>query len=75
VVYELVVGAAPFASKSIYEVAVAHLEETPVSPNVARPELPRDLGSIVLYGLAKKPEERPRTATALARLLEVAARA
>jgi serine/threonine-protein kinase len=75
VVYELVVGAAPFASKSIYEVAVAHLEETPVSPNVARPGLPRDLGSIVLYGLAKKPEERPRTATALARLLEVAARA
>jgi serine/threonine protein kinase len=74
VVYELVVGAAPFASKSIYEVAVAHLEETPVSPNDVRPELPRDLGSIVLYGLAKNPAERPRTASTLARLLEVAAR-
>jgi serine/threonine-protein kinase len=70
VVYELLVGAAPFAGKSIYEAAVAHLEDLPASPETLRPELSADLGTVVLYGLAKKPEDRPRTATALARLIE-----
>jgi len=73
VVYELLVGAAPFAGKSIYEAAVAHLEEMPPRPETIRSGLSTDLGTVVLYGLAKKPGERPRTATALARLLESAA--
>jgi serine/threonine protein kinase len=74
VIYEMIVGRAPFAGKSIYEVAVAHLEEPPPHPNTLVPELPRDLGDVVLYGLAKEPPARPRTATALARLVEAAAR-
>jgi serine/threonine protein kinase len=74
VLFELLVGHAPFESKSIYEVAVAHLEEAPPSPSELRPELPAEIDEVVLYGLAKKPAERPRTATALARLLEAAVR-
>jgi serine/threonine-protein kinase len=75
VLYEMVVGQAPFAGKSIYEVAVAHLEDPPPHPDELVPGLPGDVGVVLLYGLAKEPAARPRTATALARLLEAAVRA
>lgn len=75
VLYELVAGQAPFAGKSIYEVAVAHLEDTPPDPSKLVPGLPKDVGVVLLYGLTKEPNARPRTATALARLLEAAVRA
>jgi serine/threonine-protein kinase len=71
--YECLTGAAPFAGRSIFERAVAHLDEEPADPCSSRPELPPRLGWALLRALAKKPEERPRTATAYAHLLRAAA--
>ncbi len=70
--YECVTGVAPFASKAMFEVAVAHLEEEPPSPAAARPDLPADLGWVIMQALAKKPEERPPTPRAFATMLGVA---
>jgi len=75
VLYELLTGRPPFASKNILEAASAHLEQEPVHPAVIRPELSRSVGDVVGFGLAKEPEQRPETATAIARMLEVAVRA
>lgn len=72
-VYECLTGAAPFAKRTIFEVAVAHLEAEPSDPCSSRDDLPPQLGWAVLQALAKKPEERPRTATAYAHLLRAAA--
>ena len=72
-VYECLTGAAPFAKRTIFEVAVAHLEAEPSDPCSSRDDMPPQLGWAVLQALAKKPQERPRTATAYAHLLRAAA--
>jgi len=71
--YECLTGAAPFANRTIFEVAVAHLEDEPLDPCSSREQLPPTLSWALLRALAKKPEERPRTATAYAHLLRAAA--
>jgi serine/threonine-protein kinase len=69
-VYECLTGAPPFASRGLFQVAVAHLEEEPAAPaGVAA-----DLGWVVLRALAKDPDERPPSAAAFANLLRAAAR-
>ncbi|MFN2470450.1 MAG: serine/threonine-protein kinase [Gaiellaceae bacterium] len=75
VAYECATGAAPFADRNMFEVAVAHMEDEPENPVGVRPELPADLGWVILQGLAKEPERRPGTAVAFANLLRVAVRA
>jgi serine/threonine protein kinase len=69
--YECVTGAAPFADRSMFEVAVAHVEEQPADPALSRPELPPALAWGVLQALEKDPARRPTTARAYARMLSV----
>jgi serine/threonine-protein kinase len=72
VAYECVVGAAPFAEKTFFEIGLAHLEETPVDPREKRPELPAALAAAILATLEKEPESRPAGAAAFADLLAAA---
>lgn len=72
VAYECVVGAAPFADKTFFEIGLAHLEETPVDPREKRPELPAALSAAILATLAKEPGSRPAGAAAFADLLGAA---
>jgi len=58
VAYECVAGRAPFADRSLFEVGLAHLEETPDPP---APESPV-LSAAVLAALEKEPEGRPASA-------------
>ena len=67
--YEAATGAPPFAGRNDAEIGYAHLVEPP-----QRPDLPAAVGDALLLGLAKDPQERPTTATALARMLHVASR-
>ena len=71
--YECVTGQPPFASKSAFEAATAHLEEDPPDPVTVRPDVPASLAWAVLQGLAKDPARRPATATGYAHLLAAAA--
>jgi serine/threonine protein kinase len=72
VVYECLTGSAPFAGARIFEIAVAHVEQEPRNPCELREGLPADLGWAVVSALAKRPEQRPTTARAYARMLVVA---
>jgi serine/threonine protein kinase len=72
VLYECLVGEPPFGGRAVAEIGFAHLVEPPPAAHEARPELPADAGVALQTALAKNPDERPPTGTALARLLHVA---
>ena len=67
VAYEMLVGSRPFTGSSQVEIAMAQVKQQP-------PELPEaitaDLRRLVMMMLAKAPANRPRSASAVARILE-----
>jgi serine/threonine-protein kinase len=71
--YECTAGRAPFADKSMFDLASAHLNAEPPDPCANRPEAPEGLSWAILQALAKDPEKRPPTATAYAHLISFAA--
>jgi serine/threonine protein kinase len=73
VVYECLAGKPPFAGRSLAETCLAHLNESPPDLGSARADLPPELWWAVSRGLAKDPAQRPRTATAYARVLRASA--
>ena len=58
VLYEMVTGSKPFDSKSQFDIFQAHVLQAPLSPEVLREDLPRDLSSAILRSLEKEPGER-----------------
>jgi serine/threonine-protein kinase len=73
VVYECLRGHAPFAQKTVYQVAAAHLEEEPQDPCAGRGDCPDGFSWAVLRALAKDPAQRPGTARAYAQMVGMAA--
>jgi hypothetical protein len=65
VLYECLAGDVPFPADSEAALLYAHLSEPPPRVSAARPELPAGLDAVVARGLAKRPEDRYRTASAL----------
>jgi serine/threonine protein kinase len=57
--YELLTGARPYPVGPVAEVVAAHLQAAPAPPAVIAPGLDRQVGRILLAGLAKRPEDRP----------------
>jgi WD40 repeat protein/Flp pilus assembly protein TadD len=57
VLYEMLCGRAPFDGKPEV-VLYHHLQTEPVSPRRHRPDIPRDLETICLKTLAKRPQDR-----------------
>ena len=58
VLYELLAGQKPFASKSHFEVMQAHVQTPPTPPNELQEALSSDLSDVVVKALAKEPEGR-----------------
>ena len=69
VAYACATGSPPFASGSVLQVGLAHLEDEPRDPLELRPDLPAPLGPALLQALAKHPHARPRSPLAYAELL------
>jgi serine/threonine protein kinase len=69
VVYECATGTPPFAGRGMIGTGMAHLDEQPPDPRVTP-----QLSFAILQALEKDPARRPRTATAYATMLQVAAR-
>lgn len=67
VAYEALVGHRPFTGPTAVDIAVAHVN-TPVPPMPA--DINSELSALVMRMLAKDPEERPRSAASLARVLD-----
>ncbi len=65
VLCECLTGTAPFVRDTDAAVMFAHLSDPPPRPSQLQPELPHGIDAVVARGLAKKPEDRYPTATAM----------
>src|SRR5205823_876406 len=65
VMFEALAGRPPFERDSDLAVVFAHLKQPPPSLSALRPELPEALDAVIARGMAKNPDERPRTASRL----------
>jgi tetratricopeptide (TPR) repeat protein len=68
--YEALVGEAPFQGATPLNIITQVLSKDPVPPRKRRPDVDRDLDTIVLRCLEKEPERRYQTAAALAEDLD-----
>ncbi len=73
VLYRLATGNTPFRGKDRAEVLQATSTAEPVPPQQLNPALPASLAKLILQLLAKRPEDRPPTATAVASALRAIA--
>jgi serine/threonine protein kinase len=72
VMWEALSGAPPFADREGMRVLWAHLQDVPGDLVSNRPGLSRDLADTVQMALEKDPGKRPPTATAYARMVQIA---
>lgn len=68
--YEMLSGKRPFAAETVSGVINRHLSEPPppFSPSL---EIPRRISMGIMHALAKDPDDRPQTATELARHMQL----
>jgi serine/threonine protein kinase len=71
--FEAITGRRPFEGETLYDLMNAHLEQPPPSLRALRPELPAAMEQVVLTALAKHPDERFQSVTAMAQALNHAA--
>ena len=64
--YQLLTGRPPFPRKDQAAVIGAHLTAPPPAPRALRPELPAEMDAVIATALAKSPQDRYPTCTALA---------
>ena len=62
VVYECLTGQSPFPRATDVALLWAHVHEEPTPPSKARPELPKELDTVLTRALAKEPGRRYRSA-------------
>jgi|GEM_PF-1853670 len=70
--YELLTGALPFDAADQYGLIIQHVSATPPLPSEHAPGLPPGGDAVVMRALAKHPEDRFPTVTALAEAFEQA---
>ncbi|MCY4018020.1 MAG: serine/threonine-protein kinase [Chloroflexi bacterium] len=65
ILYELLVGRAPFIADNSYAIVHEHIYTLPTPPSQINPDLSAGIDEVLLKALAKQPSERYQTATAL----------
>jgi hypothetical protein len=70
VLYRLCTGTQPFRGKDTISTLLAVATQDPQPPAAVRPEVPAALSELVMRLLAKKPEDRPASARAVADALQ-----
>jgi serine/threonine protein kinase len=65
ILYESLTGSVPFPRYTEAAVLFAHISSPPPAVTDRCPELPAALATVVVQGLAKRPSDRPATATAM----------
>jgi serine/threonine protein kinase/S1-C subfamily serine protease len=63
--YEMLTGEVPFPKKRDVEVIMAHVGEPPPKPSQKREGLPEAIDAVIARGMAKDPDDRYATCTAL----------
>jgi serine/threonine-protein kinase len=70
VLYKMVTGLVPFNSENEFLLAKMHVESPPPPPRQYVPDLPQKMQDIILRALAKKPQDRFRSAEHMAQALQ-----
>lgn len=70
--YQLFTGTVPFKGETPYEVLIQHIQNMPTSPRQLNPTIPLAVETVLMQGLAKRPEERPASCTTFVNALEQA---
>ncbi len=73
VMVECLTGIPPFGDRQGMRILWAHLQDDPPDPSVKHPELPSELGAVIVRAMQKEPQARPQTAGEFARLAKQAA--
>jgi eukaryotic-like serine/threonine-protein kinase len=60
--YFLLTGERVFDGANLVEICSGHLHQDPTPPSKKNPEVPESLEQVIMACLAKKPEDRPKTA-------------
>ena len=68
--FESITGELPIKGETDYAILTGHINDTPKAPSELRAEIPPKLDEIVLSLLAKRPEDRPANADAVAVMLK-----
>lgn len=71
--YEAICGRRPFDGETLYDLMRAHLELTPPSLRTLRSDVPIGLEFVVMTAMAKRPEDRFQSVTAMANAIQGAA--
>jgi serine/threonine-protein kinase len=72
IAYQLVTGRLPFVERTLTALLLAHQTKPPITPTSLCPDVPPALSSVILRALAKDPEERYQSASAMRGALQVA---
>jgi tetratricopeptide (TPR) repeat protein len=73
VLYEMLAGKRPFDAHTPSEMLAAHLAKAPAPLAIERPDVPPSLAALVMQCLAKRPEDRPASASALLQAVDALA--
>lgn len=73
VMCECLSGRPPFADRQGMRILWAHLQEDPPDPAAERNDIPADVSWAITRALEKEPESRPPSASAYARMVQLAA--
>ena len=65
VLFECVTGRMPFVGETTWALIAKHIEEPAPDPRTMTPEVPPALSGVILKAMAKKPDERFRSAGAM----------
>ncbi|MFK7766819.1 MAG: serine/threonine-protein kinase [Mariniblastus sp.] len=63
--YHMLAGQPPFDGENALAIAVRHLNETPISLELLRPDIPKELCVVIDRMMGKKRDDRPRDASQL----------
>ena len=61
ILYEMLCGRPPFVSEGFGEMVHLHISAAPPPPRTINPSIPDDLERLILWCLAKEPDERMQT--------------
>ena len=75
ILYEMACGRVPFVKEGFGETIAAHIYEQPLSPREVEPSVPGAIERLIQKALAKKPDDRQPSMSALAAELDAAGNA
>jgi hypothetical protein len=70
ILFECATGRKPFLAEALFDLLRMHVEMPPPSPRALRPDMPPELEHVILTALAKPPDQRFATATAMSLALQ-----